>query len=272
MNAAALWWVNAFVGPEAAGSATSVVLIDRPWDSAECLRVARALRAPDTVFISRTGDDLAARFFSPHEGEMAFCGQGLIAADAVLRDAGVVQAGADLVLQTSVGPVRTLVAADTGESFCCVPRALVKRVASNATIRSLLPLADPMPPEQVVDSGRKRLFKQVSEIDAIALEPAFVVEFCARHELSGVCFYAPIDAHTLRLRVFTVSFAGAEDASTGGAVLGLSALLSDVSSPIEVLQGAGNSTLRRGRLLLQLDAREVRVGGVVELVAQGRLR
>lgn len=270
--AAAVWWVNSFVGPNAAGNATGVVLLEDAWDNAQCARVARALRAPDTVFVLRDGAGYSARFFSPHEGEMTFCGQGLIAADAVLRELGAVPIGAEVTLQTSVGPVRTAYGADAKLTWCSVPKSFIRPVASNASVRSLLPLSDPNQPERVVDSGRKRLFKQVTEIDAISLDPAQVVDFCQRHELSGVCFYARVNATTLRLRVFTVSLAGNEDASTGGAVLGLSALLPDLDAPVEILQGVGSHALNRGRLLLRIDNHETCFGGLVELIAQGSLR
>jgi PhzF family phenazine biosynthesis protein len=269
---AALWWVNSFVGPDAAGNATSVVLLDADWSDEACLRAARALRSPDSVFVLANGADYRVRFFSPFEGEMSFCGQGLIAVDAVLRERGAPLPAAEIILHTNVGAVRTQRTAGSAVSWFRVPKTLVKTVPSTATIRSLLPLCDPVPAELVIDSGRRRLFKAVSEIDAIALQPASVLEFCQRHELSGVCFYSRLGRSSLRLRVFTVSLAGAEDASTGGAVLGLSALLPDLEGVLEVQQGGAGHALKRGRLLLRVDATDVHVGGRVDLVAQGTLR
>lgn len=95
-----LWWANAFVGEVAGGNATGVVIGAAPDEAG----VARDLRAPDTVFID--GD--ALRFYSPYEGRMAFCGQALLAADAVLRRGRLLldARGTDV----EVGGVVTLVA------------------------------------------------------------------------------------------------------------------------------------------------------------------
>ena len=240
-----LWWANAFVGEAAGGNATGVVIGPAPDEAA----VARDLRAPDTVFVD--GDVL--RFYSPYEGRMAFCGQALLAADAVLRARG--QQG-PRSFTTDAGPARTH--ATGGASWFSTPRE-----------RTFL--VEVGPHGALVDSGRRRAFVRLgcaAEVDAVAVSPAEVLARCASLGISGLCWYA-VEADVVRLRVLTVSLLGEEDAATGGAVLGLAALLPPGRYVVE--QGSGHR-LRRGRLLLDARAADVvAVGGVVSLVARGSL-
>lgn len=239
-----LWWVNAFVGEGAGGNATGVVLGDVPDE----VTVARALRAPDTVFV----DGQSLRFYSPYEGRMAFCGQALLAADAVLRARG--QQG-PLDFHTDAGPARTH--AHDGASWFATPRARTR-------------LLEVGPHGALVDSGRLRAFVRLgraAEVEAVSVRPDEVLARCAALGVSGLCWFA-LEDEVVRLRVLTVSLLGEEDAATGGAVLGLAALLPPGRYVVE--QGSGHP-LRRGRLLLDARADEVEVGGVVSLIARGAL-
>jgi PhzF family phenazine biosynthesis protein len=268
-----VWWVNAFVGPAAGGNSTCVVLEELECSAAERAEIARSLRAPDTAFLSRTpSGGWAVRFFSPEEGEMAFCGQALVAAHAVLRALGTASREQALELSTSVGVVTTK--ADPVEpdvSWFAVARDNV-RVIGRPNLASSVPLAPGAEPV-IVDSGRARLYRQLErseDLAAIAIEPDAVLRLCAELDVKGICFYARKTSTTVGLRVFTISLAGGEDAATGGAVLGLSALLPPGDWTIE--QGSGR-VLNRG--LLRLHARpasaEVAVGGAAEIVARGTL-
>jgi hypothetical protein len=106
----------------------------------------------------------------------------------------------------------------------------------------------------MVDSGRRRAFVRyahAAEVVGVAMSPAEVLARCASLGISGLCWYA-VDADIVRLRVLTVSLLGEEDTATGGAVLGLAALLPPGRYVVE--QGSGHR-LRRGRLLLDARAR-----------------
>jgi PhzF family phenazine biosynthesis protein len=268
-----VWWVNAFVGPAAGGNSTCVVLEEFESSAAERAEIARSLRAPDTAFLSRTpSDGWAVRFFSPEEGEMAFCGQALVAAHAVLRALGAARREQPVALSTSVGVVTTKahpVEADV--SWFAVARDNV-RVVGKPDPAKLLPF-DTRAEAVIVDSGRARLYRALSRSEAlasIAIEPDVVLRVCADLEVKGICFYARASGPMVALRVFTVSLAGHEDAATGGAVLGLSALLPPGDWTIE--QGHGRA-LNRGLLRLHAPpgSAEVAVGGAAEIVARGTL-
>lgn len=268
-----VWWVNAFVGPAAGGNSTCVVLEEFECSAAERAEIARSLRAPDTAFLSRTQSGAwAVRFFSPEEGEMAFCGQALVAAHAVLRALGTARREPPLELSTTVGVVSTR--GDPVErdvSWFAVARDNV-RVIGKPDPASSLPL-DAGAEAVIVDSGRARLYRPLLRpevLASIAIEPDVVLRVCSDLQVKGICFYAHASGHTVALRVFTVSLAGGEDAATGGAVLGLSALLPPGDWTIE--QGHGRA-LDRGLLRLHAPSggAEVAVGGAAEIVARGTL-
>jgi PhzF family phenazine biosynthesis protein len=268
-----VWWVNAFVGPAAGGNSTCVVLEEFECSAVERAEIARSLRAPDTAFLSRTpSGGWTVRFFSPEEGEMTFCGQALVAAHAVLRGLGTARREQPLDLSTAVGVVSTM--GDPVEpdvSWFAVARDKVRVVGAPDPARSL-PL-DAGPEAVIVDSGRARLYRPLLQSEAlasIAIEPDVVLRVCAELQVKGLCFYARTSGRTAALRVFTVSLAGGEDAATGGAVLGLSALLPPGDWTIE--QGHGR-VLNRGLLRLHAPSgsAEVAVGGAAEIVARGTL-
>lgn len=268
-----VWWVNAFVGPAAGGNSTCVVLEEFECSVAERAEIARSLRAPDTAFLSRTqGGGWAVRFFSPEEGEMALCGQALVAAHAVLRALGTASPEQPLELSTSVGVVSTKGdPAEPDVSWFAVPRDNV-RIVGKPNLASSVAVA-PGAEAVIVDSGRSRLYRQVErsqELVALAIAPDAVLRLCSDLQVKGICFYARTSGSTVALRVFTVSLAGGEDAATGGAVLGLSALLPPGDWTIE--QGHGRA-LNRGLLRLHSPSgrAEVAVGGAAEIVARGTL-
>jgi len=295
-----VWWANAFVGPGAAGNATCVVVDQGGGDdgdggaptvvSERRAAIARSLRAPDTVFVGPPSPSgvRAVHFCSPFEGAMSFCGQALVATDAVLRAGYPPPEAADAFeLEGPLGPVRThrrRPAADATAatasadaiapvSWFDVARASVLATASSRLSRDLAPAISAHAPATVVDSGRRRVFQPVSDpaaLAALVLDPALVLAHCRAAGVSGVCFFVITPPDRVDLRVFTVSLAGAEDAATGGAVLGLAPLIGP--GRWQVHQG-GAHPLGRGLLFLDDDpgADVLSVGGRVELVARGQL-
>jgi predicted PhzF superfamily epimerase YddE/YHI9 len=89
----------------------------------------------------------------------------------------------------------------------------------------------------------------------------------------SVAAQSPLVLHTVAMRVFTTSLGGKEDVATGGAVAGLTAVLTAenpqlklTSRCLSVEQGRGGPETR-GRLLLEIKD-GVKVGGRVRLVGQ----
>jgi PhzF family phenazine biosynthesis protein len=271
-----VWWVNAFVGPDAGGNSTCVVLEGSEPLDADRWAIAQSLRTPDTAFVAHEPRDQTwdVRFFSPYEGEMAFCGQGLIAVDAVLRASRAQDLWKDtIVLSTQAGSVSTRLDKTVEQrSWFDVDGERIRASSARIDVSQILQTASAVPPV-IVDSGRRRLFQQlerVVDLQAVAVDPDEVLRFCREHQLMGICLYSLSDEARLALRVFTVSLAGREDASTGGAVLGLAALLPRGIWSVE--QGHGH-LLSRGSLMLDSTSSEshVAVGGRVHIAAVGQL-
>ena len=258
------WVLNAFCGEGAAGNATGVVF-EEPGQEDRRWEIARSLRVPDTVFVRPTGPEVfSLRFFSPQEGEMSFCGQGIIAADQAIRQK-TGDSTPELSLDTPAGLVRSTAESDV--SWFRVSRSDLR----DRSCPSELAGNWPGRPCAVVDSGRSRVFVRLgtgADLQETHVEPKDVLELCSTHGLSGICFYVPGD--DVELRVFTVPLGGREDASTGGAVAGLARLLPPGRWMIH--QGSGS---RWSRGELQLDSisheSEIAVGGRVEPVLAGRL-
>lgn len=266
---AEVWFVNAFTSPVAGGNPTAVVFADglAPGRYGE---IARALRVPDTAFLL-SGDEWQARFYSPLEGEMAFCGQGLLSASAVLRAAGLVSG--TVPIRTTTGRVWLASQPDHVERVQ-LPRDRVFLMENVEPAGPALGLARVQQDEQrTVDSGRKRVFLRLETpeaLSAIRVGQDAVLTYCERNAVSGVCLWAPLRGHALAMRVFTRSLGGAEDASTGGAALGLACLLPPGSWRIE--QGAG-SFLQRGTLFIDSGSEpdHLVLSGRVERTVRGRL-
>jgi predicted PhzF superfamily epimerase YddE/YHI9 len=82
---------------------------------------------------------LEIRFFSPQEGEMAFCGQALVAAHAVLRALRTASGEQRFDLSTSIGVVSTTGdPVDPDVSWFAVPRHNVRVVGKPDPARSLM--------------------------------------------------------------------------------------------------------------------------------------
>jgi PhzF family phenazine biosynthesis protein len=267
-----VWCVNAFTSDAAGGNPTAVVVLHEPIETSTCAAIARRLRVPDTVFLRPDAPATwRARFFSPLEGEMSFCGQGLLAGAAVLREQHV-EDGVPQTMRTQTADVRLSVDA-SDRHWMLFPRERVRRSAATPAVVTQFGLdADQFAPQDVVDSGRNRVFVRAARPDILAglrITPPAVLEYCERNQVSGVCFFAQHSDEVVALRVFTRSLGGEEDVSTGGAVLGLASLLEPREWRIE--QGHG-SFLRRGTLFVRNTSdSELALGGHTEITVRGVL-
>lgn len=239
------------------GNPTGVVFAHPEWSERTCQRLAAELGFPDTAFLTPGPNGWTARFFSPSQ-PLALCVQAVLACGAVLAPRGE-----ELALLTETGEVG--VHGEEGQRWARFPKARVRALDMEPPAGVSLPGAD----GRVVDSGRVRLYRELADraaLEALTLAPAEVMAVCARTGLQGLCFWTRIGAEAVALRVFTPSLEGGEDASTGGAVLGLSALLPP--GTWQVAQGVGPFH-RTGELWLRSKAADVEVGGAVKVVASG---
>lgn len=272
------WQLLVYCSDTARGSPTGVVFPDG-LSPDQYQATAAALGYPDTVFLTRGLQDSEwiARSFSSAQ-ELSLCTQALIAAFRVLQEK---QEGPELkqvLFQTPSGPiiVSRLVAEREDIAWLSGPyRILERRVAK-------LPCESDLSDHRgvVIDTGRTRLFRQVSEeqiLGSIQMDPAEVLQYCAAEDIGGVCLFARTGEREIRMRVFTTSQDGREDISTGGAVMGLLPYFGMREplrwwEPWTVQQGFGASH-QRGTLFTMLlpDPGMVAVGGKHRFVAKGAL-
>ena len=251
----------AFTAEHRRGNPTGVVFAHPEWSDATCQRIAAELGFPDTAFVSPRPGGWTVRCFSPAQ-PLALCVQALIACGAVLSRRGD---AVRLFPQTGEVEVR----GEHGRFWASFPQERVRRGGEGLSLE-MLSLPGSGTPGEVVESGRVRLFRALSsraELDAISLSPPEVLGACARTGLQGLCFWTQLEGGAVALRAFTPSLDGGEDAATGGAVLGLSALLPEGTWRVE--QGVGPFH-RQGELWLRSGER-LEVGGAVKVVASGML-
>jgi len=280
-----LWYIATFFSERARGNLTAVLLSRGEIAVRPCQQIAAWLGVPDTIFLSdsETPGEWVSRTFSPSE-ELAFCAQGLLAAEAALNYDAVtahercrirtLTGTYEIARLPPIGPNIGWVRMDAGQ-------CTVADMPSGSSLRSLLGRdVQTLRPEAMVDSGRKRLFVQLCserDLDAVAPAAASVQAFCGRHGLSGVCPFVLIRPGTVALRVFTTSLAGGEDRSTGGAAAGVIHYLralgaSDTSGQMQwrVDQGSGPPHQRGTMFVLeQPRERTIYVGGYTHVISCG---
>lgn len=250
-----IWAGRVFSRDGVGGNATGLVDSDVP--AAERQGMASQLGFPDTAFVvARVADAsgrprVMLRTHSPVE-EITLCIQTSLAAPVALgARAGEVwqvdHVGGSLSVRVDEGPV---VWASPLESegplpprkVVTLPRRLADRLgtATGTVVRSARPRL------YVLDLAPRQL-------ELFSIAPDDVVALCADLRVNGLVLAAWTARAELRVRVFTTSLAGREDAATGGAVLEAGRLLRDAGAPetVHVTQGSGDD---RGYLRLRLPA------------------
>jgi predicted PhzF superfamily epimerase YddE/YHI9 len=185
-----------------------------------------------------------------------------------------------MLFQTPSGPITVseLVPERNDEAWLAGSHRILDRGASKLPIAGIQATGNA--PELVIDTGRTRLFRQLGNVDqlaAVVLEPALVMEYCRNEQIHGICLFTRSAEREIRMRVFTTSRDGAEDISTGGAVLGLLPYMGSIDGAI----ATGNWTIhqgfgpphRRGTLFATTlpDQGMTAVGGRHRFVARGAL-
>lgn len=270
--------LNVFTGDEAFGNPTGVILLREGLEEPVRQALATRLGYPDTAFVRRGGCDEPAlvQAHSP-AGPLSLCVQALLATDAVLREGS--PGGGPISLR--IGD-RGLETRREGEmTWLTYPAGGVGVSEDVPGLESLLgELPGEARPCRRVDAGRVRLVQEVPEESLLELlepSPNQVAGFCDAHSLDGVVLFTRMpDADAgLRVRVFTTSLEGGEDAATGGAALALAAYLEATGTPVNqrwtIDQGQG-APRRRGRILFERGSDDsFRIGGRVEAVAVGEV-
>jgi PhzF family phenazine biosynthesis protein len=278
MQAGDVHQLRVFVGDGALGNTTGVVGIGAGEQREAMAERARLLGYPDTAFVAVGESGVSVDSFSPFE-EMRFCTQTLLATEAVLCAAGTISPGEPLLTRTPAGIVRVMRHQDESGD----PVAYVDLPESNCTTRaprnrlpvpgSLL-LAAPL----VVDTGRSRAYCLLprEEIESVAMSLDTVRAFCASEGVSGLCLTAHRPDGGARLRVFTMSLDGAEDAATGGAAGGVPVYwqqlgITSGSAAWTVHQGFASPQTKGELRVRSLETGGFAVGGRVVPVSVGKL-
>jgi len=279
MQAGDVHQLRVFVGDDALGNATGVVCAHTAEPTESMAGTARLLGYPDTAFVAGNDAEIVVRSFSPFE-EMRFCTQTLLAAEAVWRASGQLAAGEPLLARTSSGTVR-IVRHDNEPGGSVAYVDLPARDHTMRPPRCRVPLADRLlsAAPLVVDTGRARVYclLPAERIESVTLTPDTVRAFCADADVRGLCLLAGRPDGGVRLRVFTMSLNGAEDAATGGAAGGVPiygqhvGLSVDTVATLKVHQGFGGPQTRGELRVRPLPGGGFAVGGRVVPVSVGRL-
>ena len=141
--------------------------------------------------------------------------QGLIAAFRVIRQTAAPAPPAEIRFATPAGHivVDCRDEAHPDLAWLTAPYAVVGRVASP-------PFLKESEWDLLIYTGRLRLVRELAdpaELEALSLPPDQVLAFCRAAQISGLCLFARTGPCQARMRVFTTSRDGAEDAATGGA-------------------------------------------------------
>ncbi len=268
-----LWWGRVFGTAEGRGGNHTAVLPPGPASAPDADRaaIAAALDVPDTGFVL---DDafgtVLMRTFSPVE-ELAQCLQTSLAAVVALDlPEGVAHRvrhaeGEELRVYRQ-GPV------------CWARQDAGARPRLEPTPWPAFVAADPAPDREpvIIRQARSRVHlgcADADRLDVLEIGAAEVLALCAATGTNGLVLSAPLRPGVLRVRVFTTSLAGAEDAATGGAVQGVGRIEAEhgVRGDLLAIQGPG-APERRSHLHLRLAGPDaVELGGRVLSLARGTL-
>jgi predicted PhzF superfamily epimerase YddE/YHI9 len=270
VSRANVWIGRVFTAGGSGGNHTAIVTGTSGGAAPDRAAVARRLGFPDCGFVvADDGSALALRTYSPYE-ELGTCLQtSLGAVVATKRRVGdvtrVCHSGAEPLLVTrEIGGPDDEVWARSASGHA---------LPSTSTVTLGPPVSGPA---TRLGGARPRLYMELgtaADVEHLDLDRVTALDLLRAHDVRGLVVFA-VDrpAGVVRLRVFTTSLDGGEDAGTGGAVLDLGGLLaaSGLSGALVVTQG-GTDPGARGELLLRVGADGVAVGAEVHSLAEGTL-
>lgn len=262
------FWLGRVFGTDDGGGNHTAVLPT----AADPSLLARSLGFADTAFVTaRTTTTVAIRTFSPFE-ELALCIQTSLAVPVALGGTD----GQTWQVEHPAAAVSVTLTKAGGAWECWASHQVDEHVGEPEPIEGTAPglMAGDLVRMIRLPRARNRLYAELVGEEAVtrltAPHPSTVLQMCGAQDCSGLVYFARVDDRTIRTRVFTTSLAGREDVATGGASMGLGALVDVGSQTTEVLQGpAGIGS--RGRLLLRRDQGRLLIGGLVHPLAAGQV-
>ena len=258
------WWGRVFGATVRHGAHTVIVKDPSALENAQLL--ASHFGVPDTAVVTSISPrSVQLRSFSPHM-EVEQCFQTSLAVMSALA--------APIGEPWEVGhhegaPLR--VVREPGAVWASVPHQDRPGVHT-----AHVPDGFPRGEAVLLRHTRSRLhvrLDDVEDLERLQVASTQVMRICEQEKVSGVVVSGPVRDQQVRVRVFTTSFEGAEDLTTGGAVWGVGFLeaLDGRRGAITALQGP-DLRQRHGRLLLRLRHNQtVDLGGEVVPLMEGSL-
>jgi trans-2,3-dihydro-3-hydroxyanthranilate isomerase len=270
--------VDVFAETRYAGNQLAVVR-DCAALSAETMQtIAREMNFSETTFVTAESADRArVRIFTPAE-ELPFAGHPTIGTAWVLG-----HTRPSFTLELAVGNVEVNCDGHNGVAWMTPPKPTLGERFPADRAAKLLQLGvadlDPNLPSQFVAIGPRFVFVGVRDLAALKRARLDEAYFHACIEeglpLHSVFLFAPQayskDAH-YSARLFFDANGVREDPATGSANSGFAAYLhAHLAKPIDVIVEQGFEIKRPSRLYLRADVLQLRVGGRVQAVSEGRL-
>lgn len=230
--------VDVFVGPGGSGNEAAVLFDPEGRVSeAELLPIARAMRAPATVFIASREEPHRVRFFT-QSIELPFCGHGSLAAGAVLARVF----GRDHFRLQTPGGLLVSLTTDT-PSFVTVQLPLRGRFVGSFDRDGVLSalrlhpsqIAHDLPFVVAPENSPKCLvpLRDPAALNAVSPDSSLLAEWSRVSAVNGVYVYVIADsARGARARAFNPRSGQPEDRATGVAAAALFRAVCNDDSPL----------------------------------------
>ena len=288
--------VDVFTARPLAGNQLAVVLDADGLDPGKMQDFAREMNISETTYVLAPADPAHAarvRIFTP-TAELAFAGHPTIGTAWVIRDEGLIPAGAEsLVLEEGIGPVpvRVDAQADPAVLWMTHPEVSFGAVFEDRTalVQALClapsDLAEGIP-MQVASTGNPFLFVALREpqaVDAAQCDAAALRRAFAGHVAEAVFIFAPAGPGRLYSRMFAPLTLGIwEDPATGSGTGPLGAFavkhgLVPKAAEVDLVCEQGTRMGRQSFLKIRLAYSSadlpslIEVGGSVRPVLSGEL-
>ena len=288
--------VDVFTARPLAGNQLAVVLDADGLDPGKMQDLAREMNISETTYVLAPADPAHAarvRIFTP-TAELAFAGHPTIGTAWVIRDEGLIPAGAEsLVLEEGIGPVPVRVDAQAEPAVLWMTHPEVSFGAVFEDRTALVEALGLAPsdlaegiPMQVASTGNPFLFVALREpqaVDAAQCDAAALRRAFAGHVAEAVFIFAPAGPGRLYSRMFAPLTLGIwEDPATGSGTGPLGAFavkhgLVPKAAEVDLVCEQGTRMGRQSFLKIRLAYSSadlpslIEVGGSVRPVLSGEL-
>ena len=288
--------VDVFTARPLAGNQLAVVLDADGLDPGKMQDFAREMNISETTYVLAPADPAHAarvRIFTP-TAELAFAGHPTIGTAWVIRDEGLIPAGAEsLVLEEGIGPVPVRVDAQAEPAVLWMTHPEVSFGAVFEDRTALVEALGLAPsdlaegiPMQIASTGNPFLFVALREpqaVDAAQCDAAALRRAFAGHVAEAVFIFAPAGPGRLYSRMFAPLTLGIwEDPATGSGTGPLGAFavkhgLVPKAAEVDLVSEQGTRMGRQSFLKIRLAYSSadlpslIEVGGSVRPVLSGEL-